>query len=305
MKWLDFKKRLDAGHRTRSGRFVAPKFAVNLEPGFVAAARLSSSKRLVQSVGMQDFPAGALAPSPNKSNIADMAAIRHSMDEVCKRVGHAGGRLGLLIPDVAARVALLSFETLPEDQREAEALVLWKMREYLPYDQEEARLSFQIVAKQSGGVEVLGMAVRLSVLAEYESALAGINGGPALVLPATVALLPLLPENDAGQLLVHISPGALTAVVVASNRLRYWRTRVLEDDLVSIAEEVGREVARILATCQDNLQVQLQNVWWCQRTPAYSQRDLEPIIEKSLGRAWLPAGELLSRRAGFRAARDI
>ena len=62
--------------------------------------------------------------------------------------------------------------------------MLWRMREYLPYPPEDARLSYQVMAKQPASVEILGVAVRNSVLAEYETAMAGINGGPALVLPA-------------------------------------------------------------------------------------------------------------------------
>ena len=282
MDWMNWKKRLGLERHPHAGRFVAPAFALDLEPGFVAAARLNPSKRRVQSVGVRQLPAGALAPSANKTNVADNAVVRRTIAEVTAAVGNAGGRLGLLIPDVAVRVALLQFETLPEDHGEAETLVLWRMREYLPYAPEEARLSFQVLANQPGSVEVLGVAARGSVLAEYESVLEGVNGGPALILPATVALLPLLPEEDSGQLLLHLCPGALTAVVVASNRVRYWRTRSLEGDAASSLEEVAREAARVLATCQDNLGVQVQNVWYCARPPA--GLEVEEALAKALGR---------------------
>lgn len=283
MNWTTLKKRLGLEGHTHAGHFVAPNFALDLEPGFVAAARLNPAKRQVQSVSLSEFPAAALVPSANKSNVTDAKLIRRSIDEVTKRAGNGGGRAGLLIPDVAVRVALLQFETLPDSHGEAEALVRWKMREYLPYAPDEARLNFQVVGKQPGSIEVLGMAVRSSVLAEYESA-SGIGGGPALVLPATVALLPLLPEDAAGQLLLHLSPGALTAVVVAANRLRYWRTRALEGDPGSAVQEVGREAARVLAACQDNLAVQVENVWWCERVPAGARLELESTLEQVLGR---------------------
>lgn len=284
MTWATWKKRLNLDWRTHTGHFVAPNFALDLEPGFVAAARLNPSKGLVQSVALSELPAGLLAPSPNRSNVTDTALLRRTIDELSKRLGNSGGRIGLLLPDVAVRVALLQFETLPENRRQAENLVLWKMREYLPYPPEEARLSFQVVGKQPDSMEVLGVAVRLSVLAEYEAALEGINGGPALVLPATVALLPLLPEDAAGQLLLHLCPGALTAVVVAANRLRYWRTRALEADAASNLEEVGREAARLVATCQDNLAVQVQNVWYCGRTPADRLPEVQLALQQTLGR---------------------
>jgi hypothetical protein len=278
MNWSSLKKRFSVGTHIRAGPFVAPNFALDVDPGFVAAARLSPSKRLVQSVGVRGLPAGVLEPSANKSNVTDSTTLRRTIAEVCERVGNGGGKLGLLIPDVAARVALLQFEALPDNRQEAETLVLWRMREFLPYPPDEARMSFQVLAKQPGAVEVLGVAVRGSVLAEYEAAMAGINGGPALVLPASVALLPLLPEDEGGQLLLHLCLGSLTAVVVASNQMRYWRTRPLEGDPQRNLEEVAREVTRVLATCQDNLNVKVQNVWYCERTPA----DAKPKVESAL-----------------------
>ena len=286
MKWADWKKRFGLDGHKHAGQFVAPSLALDLEPGFVAAARMKLSKRQVLTVGVAGFPAGALAPSANRPNIADSTAVRQSIAEVLQRVGNGGSRVGLLIPDVAARVALLQFESLPGDARESEALVLWKMREYLPYAPEEARLSFQAVGKQPGALSVLAVAVRNSVLAEYEAALESIKGGLALVLPATVALLPLIPEGEHGQLLLHLCPGALTAVVVASNRLRYWRTRPLEGDAARNAEEVGREAARVLATCQDNLDVQVENVWYCARPPA--ETEVRQALATALGRELLP-----------------
>jgi len=286
MNWATWKNRLRLGVHAHAGTFVAPTFAIDLEPGFVVAARLSSSKRQVQSVGVREIPAGVLVPSANKSNMTDIATVRRAVAEVAETVGSLGSRPGLLIPDVAARVALLQFETLPDDRGEAESLVLWRMREYLPYAPEEARLSYQVLGKQPGAVEVLGVAVRGSVLAEYESALEVVNGGPVLMLPASVALLPLLPEDNSGQLLLHLCPGALTAVVVAFNRVRYWRTRSLEGDAASNIEEVVREATRVLATCQDNLGVQVQNVWFCSRPPAAVE--VREALAKSLGFALIP-----------------
>jgi hypothetical protein len=297
MGWTSLKKRIGLGGPKHSGSFVAPTFALDLEPGFVAAARLNISRRRVQSVGVRELPAGALAPSANKSNVTDGATVRRAVAEVIEKVGNAGGRVGLLIPDVAVRVALLQFETLPENHNEAEALVLWKMREYLPYAPEEARLTFQIVGNQPGALEVLGVAVRGSVLAEYETAMDRINGGPVLVLPASVALLPLIPEDAEGQLLLHLCPGSLTAVVVASNRVRYWRTRPLEGEAVHSLDEVAREAARVLATCQDNLGVQVQNVWYCARPPA--EREVEEALAKALGRELRPLAANFGPVAGL------
>ena len=138
--------------------------------------------------------------------------------------------MGLLIPDVAVRVALLQFETLPDDHREAETLVLWRMREYLPYAPEEARLSYQVLGKQPGSVEILGVAVRGSVLAEYEAAIGrnqrwagvGLAGNRGVAAPASrgsrratpVAPLPRGIDRRGG----GVKPRALLEDAVAGRR---------------------------------------------------------------------------------------
>jgi hypothetical protein len=99
-------------------------------------------------------------------------------------------------------------------------------------------------------------------------------------------LLPLIPEDTGGQLLLHLCPGALTAVVIASNHVHYWRTRPLEGESALYLEEVSREATRVLATCQDNLHVQVENVWFCARPPAAAT--LNEVLTKDLGRELLP-----------------
>jgi hypothetical protein len=286
MKWQDWKKRLGLEEQARPTHFRVPVVALEFEPGFVAGARLDAAGRRVERVGVRELEAGALTPSLQKPNVTNEAALRHSIAEVTGLVGNGSERRGVLIPDVSVRVALFEFETLPENHREAEALVRWRLREFLPYAPEEARVSYQVLAKQPGQVEILALAVRGSVLAEYEVVLEGINGGPVLVLPASLALLPLLPEDSAGQLLVNRCPGSLTTIVVALNRVRYWRTRALEDREAGCGGEIAREAARVLATCQDHLNLSVENVWFCARPPETAE--MKDALAKALGRELRP-----------------
>jgi hypothetical protein len=282
MNWETWKKRLGLGRAPRPGHFVLPALALEVAPGFVAGACLSARSRRVERAGVRELAPDTVAPSPNKPNVADGTPIRAALADIVKLVGNPGGKLGLLIPDIAARVALLQFETLPDDRQQAESLVRWRMGEYLPYPPEEARITYQILVNQPEGVEVLAIAVRASVQAEYEAVLEGINGGPALVLPASVALLPLIPEDDSGHLLLHWSSGALTAVVLTQSRVLYWRTRPLEEGVEDSLQEVARETGRVLATAQDHFHLQIENVWFCSRP--HGTGDLKRALAKALGR---------------------
>ena len=273
MNWDFIQKRILAARGQGLARFTLPAVVFEIEPGFVSGARVEGSARQgrrVGRMGLQPLDPQALVPHPSRPNVANPEELRQAIREVADVVGNGTGRVGLVVPDGAVRVAVFSFETLPDDPKDAEALVRWRMRERLPYAPEEARVSFQVVSRQAGQVEVLAVAARNTVLFEYEAALEPINGGPVLILPATLTLLPLLPEGETeGHLLLHVYSNCVTTVVVAGSRPCLWRTRELElatgEDP---AKAVAAEAARILASARDHMKTELEQAWLCARPPA-------------------------------------
>lgn len=297
MNWEDLIRRLPLGKRRRLANFQLPPLVLELQPGFVTATRLDTNTRQVLRAAVHDLEIGAIVPSPNKPNVIDPAAVQQTIQEVVSRVGNGSDRLGLLIPDLSARVALLEFDALPESRRDAEELVQWRMREVLPFDPEEAHICYQVLSEGPGLIGVLAMALQRSIRAEYEVVVEGLNRRPILVLPSSVALLPLLPEDSPGQLLLHLCPGSLTAMVVALNRVRYWRTLTLESDDSGNSNEVGREATRVLAACQDHLKLTIHDVWFCARPPKESA--LRDTLANTLGRDLRPLPGALSTLASM------
>jgi hypothetical protein len=224
-----------------------------------------------------------LEPLPSRPNLAKPEAVRRAIGEVLETVGNGSGRLGILLPDPSVRVAILHFETLPDRREEAEALVRWKMGGILSFPPEEARVSYQLLSRGDQSVELLAMALRNSVVAEYEAAFEDVSAGPALVLPATAALLPLLPAaSQASQVLVHVCSGSVTTVVTVGEGISFWRNRLLERHPARGDGEVVREIARVVATCRDHLKSEIENLWIYIRPPA--GRSLDKEIGEATGR---------------------
>jgi hypothetical protein len=251
--------------------FALPTAVVEIQPDFVAGLRLAGkgngvSQRL-RSIGVAALNPDTVVPLVNGRNIADAPDLARALRVITGAVGNGTARFGLLLPDAAARVSLLSFETLPENRKQANALMRWRMKETLPFPLEEARISHQVVVREAERIDVLAVAAKASVLAEYEQALEQACGRPALVLPATLALLPLLPETEgAGQLLIHLCSGSITSAVTAGNRLRLWRTRQLGRlDSTELCRQAQAESARVMASCRDHLKVEISQVWLCAR----------------------------------------
>lgn len=269
-----------------SARFTLPSVIYEVAPGFVAGVRLQGSgrqRRKVRQVAVEPINHQTLDPHPSHTNIANGEDMARAAASLISTIGNGTGGYGLILPDGAVRVAILTFEALPDDSREAEALIRWRMKDRLPFNPEEARASFQILSKEPGHIEVLAVAVRASVIAEYESAFGGSNGPAALVLPATVAMLPLLPESGSGgQLLVHVCSNWLTAVVVAGSAPCVWRTRELDPaNPAGASGEVASEAVRVLASARDRLRADMGRAWLATRPPG--GREMASMIAAALG----------------------
>ncbi len=287
--------------------FTMPRLVLEIQSGFVAAAQLAgSARRRCQRMAVSELQPGSLQPLVNRPNILDHAEIERAIRRLTEIVGNGNSRLGMLIPDAAARVGMLTFEALPDDPRQVEALVRWRMAEMLPFPAEEARVSYQVLRREETSIEVLAVAAKSSVLADYEAVLETMKGSPVLILPSTVALLPLLPgEGETAQLLIHVCSGWLTAVVVVGGRLRLWRVRPLEQpnqqDVAGLASEIASEVARVLAGSSDHLKVEVGRVWLCARPGAGAElcgelsrqisREVVPVVPEDELASNLPPPE--------------
>jgi hypothetical protein len=261
-----------------------PATVFEFQPEYILGARIFRSFRRVASVALGELDAGALTPNLGRPNIVRPDEVARRVRGVASALGTDKGPFGLLLPDGAVRVSILDFQALPADHKEQESLVRWKMKPLLPFPLEEARLSFQITPKGPEGLEAVVMAVRKSVLAEYESVLDALNGDVNLVLPSSAALLPLLNENaEGGELLLNISSTHLTAVVAKGRQIRLWRNQAMngksgEEGLAAVTEEA----ARTLAASLDHLKLEISRVCICARPNVPRSWVME--LEKRLGR---------------------
>ncbi len=267
-----------------TAKFVLPRVVYEIEPGFVVGARLDARSRQLCRLAVRELPAHTVEPFAHRANVENADALRVALRSVAQVVGDGNTSRGLLIPDGAVRVAVLDFETVPENRKDAEALIRWRMRENLPSAPDEARISYQVLRKEPQHVEVLVVAIRTSVLADYEQILEPMNGGLSLVLPATMGLLPLIPAGSGvGELLLHICGGWMTTVVLHENRVRMWRC---SDGRVESASELARsaavEAARVSESARDRLQIETDKVWIVERPLATA--GLEEEMSRTLSK---------------------
>ena len=286
-----------------------PAVAVEIAPGYVAAARAESRGSGLESMAWESLPAGVLTPSPVEGNLEDAQAVRQALARVADKMDARGENVALLVPDAVVRIFLLAFETFPRRADEAIPLLRWRLRKSVPFDVEETVVSYSLQPARpesrgigtGGGIEVLTALVRQRIIRQYEEAGETADLVPRVVLGSTLAALSLLapdPEERpdsvaAGRLLARMVGRTLTTVIVRGEVLCVYRCTEMgsaADDLST--QELLDEIAPSAAYFQDAWRGTIEQI----RLAGFSGRleDHRPALEQELG---CPARPLLVARA--------
>lgn len=295
MNWGGKKRESNGAPLNAGPASSLPAAMIEIQPAFVVGARfVKGGAAGVRHIAVKSVEPDVVSPSPLTPNVAKPEALSEAIAAVSKAIGNGGGRAGLLLPDGALRVCLLEFETLPSKTKDLDSLLRWRIKDSLGFAPEEARLAYQECFRAAGRVELLVLAARADVIAQYEAALEAVRGAPVLTLPATLALLPLLRGDEpGGQLLTHVCSSWVTHALVEGNRLRFWRTRPLSSNAGGAgAEEVISEAARAAASARDRLGVEISKAWFCSRPEP--DEALRNALSAALG---YPVEELMGARS--------
>ena len=215
---------------------IRPRVACEIMPQGVVAARSADAASPLSAVARVQLAEGAVAPSLKPGNVVDRvavtAAIRSALEQIGEKANSRDANLTLVIPDSAVRVLLLDFEVLPSRESEALPLVRFRLKKLLPFDSDEAMVTYQTMSTSKGVVRVLAVAIPRDVLSEYETAAREAGFEPGCVLPSTLACLAAV-EDDEPALLVNANANGVTAAIVRGGVLLLHRSVDLQEHSVT------------------------------------------------------------------------
>jgi type IV pilus assembly protein PilM len=167
-----------------------------------------------------------------------LEAVRSALEAVCLKTRE----VTLVVPDAAVRVLLLDFDELPAKAVEALPVVRFRLKKLLPFDADDAAVSYQVMATAKESIQVMAVAMPREVLAAYESVVREAGFEPGAVLPSTLAALAGLDEGEMPMLVVNAGREGVTTAIVKGGVLLLHRTVDLgvnlRDDLrAAIANE--------------------------------------------------------------------
>ena len=212
----------------------APGVAVEIAAGHVSAAALAwrGGEPVVSAHATEWLSPQAVIPSLTAMNAHDRAAVVGAVASVLDKVG-APRRVGLIVPDVVAKVSLVKFEHVPPRAYDLEQLVRWQVRKTAPFPIEEAQVSFVRGLSGADGHEFIVSVARREVITEYEGLCEEAGAHAGLVDLSTFNVINAVLAGGAPStdwLLVNIAADYASIGILRGPHLILFRNRAAETE---------------------------------------------------------------------------
>lgn len=217
-------------------KLIAPRLpsaAIGLSGEGVGLVQLERRRDAfaVRRAGFLPLREGLVRPSFDEPNLDAPAELAAALSELAETSGLAKRRRwSVALPEAATRTSILTMEGGAASRHEGEQMLRWKTERTLGATLDDLRVTRERLPPDAQGrPRHLVTAVRLSVLAEYESVFASLGWQAGLILPRHMGEAWWLMREGAARagedsLLVSGHPDGFTAVILRGGQPLYVRT---------------------------------------------------------------------------------
>jgi type IV pilus assembly protein PilM len=214
---------------------------------------------MVEVSAVRELASGAVVPDLMEPNLRNASALTQAIESALGTVGAHSRDVIAVLPDSTARVVLLDFETLPAQAGEAEAVVRFRLKKSLPFDPEEARISYHSQATTKG-LQVVAAVVLKSVLAEYEAAFRDAGYSPGVVVPSMVAALGAA-EADRPTLVVKVDARTIGIAILDQDQMLLIRTLENIHGMTITGEQLSEDIYPSVVFFQDTYNLNIERIY--------------------------------------------
>ena len=226
---------------TRLVKDPPPEHVFELSEAGIAYARNGET-------GFQPFEPGVLAVSPVADNLLRPDAVKSALARIAPPNGAKRRPATVILPDYAARVSLLDFDSFPSSPEEQLPLVRFRVKKTIPFDIDSAAVSYwaQPASTKAGvkKVDVVAVTVSLEILARYEAVFRSANLYPGEVTTSGLEALNLYGASGVA-VIAKLTGNVLTVMAMDDGRLKLFRCLTIEEAIVEGA--CGADNEEILA----------------------------------------------------------
>jgi type IV pilus assembly protein PilM len=236
-----------------------PTLACEIAAGHVLAGRAAEKGRMVETSSARELAPGTVVPDLMESNLRDGKALQLAIESALGGVGGRTRDVIAILPDTSVRVVLLDFETLPDKPAEAEAVVRFRLKKSLPFDPEDAKISYH--SQVSGkSVRVVTAVVLKSVLEEYESAFRDAGYSPGVVMPSMLAALGAS-DAERPTLVIKVDARTISLAILDQEQMLLFRTLENTRGVTITGDQLVEEAYPSIVFFQDTYNMNIERVY--------------------------------------------
>lgn len=236
-----------------------PRLACEISADRVLAARAAEKTPRLEVFTSRRLNEGVLAPGLGGNNILDGQALRNAISSALGAVSGKSRDVIVIVPDAAIRVLLLDFETLPAKPQETDPVIRFRLKKSLPFDVEEAAVSYDI-RRGNGTVRVVAAVSPRAVIEEYEAAFRDAGFSPGVVLPSSIAALGMI-EGEKPTLMLKVDATNIIIAAAEKQELRLVRTLDNPHGAAVTAAELAEGVLPSIVFFEDTFGARIEQIY--------------------------------------------
>lgn len=225
----------------------------------VLAGRAADRGRMVEVSSARELAPGTVVPDLMEANLRDGSALRQAIESALGSLGARSRDVIAILPDTAVRVVLLDFEALPAKKEEAEAVVRFRLKKSLPFDPEEAKISYHLQSTSKGSQVIAAVALK-KVLEEYEAAFRDSGYSPGVVMPSMLAALGAA-DAERPTLVIKVDARTIGIAILDQDHLLLIRTLENTRGVTITGDQLAEEVYPSVVFFQDTYNLSIERVY--------------------------------------------
>jgi len=237
-----------------------PQIACEIAADRVLAGRVSASGQILEVYAARELAPGSVVPDLTEPNLRQPEAVREALREVLDEVAGRSKDVIAVLPDAAARVMLLDFDTLPPNAREADGVVRFRLKKSLPFDVEQAKVSYVSQPAKETGVRVVAAVVMTKVLEEYETAFRDAGYIPGVVVPSMIAAMGAA-QASRPTLVVKVDARSTSIAIMDQEQLLLFRTLENMRGVTITGEQLAEDVYPSVVFFQDTYHLNIEHIF--------------------------------------------
>ncbi|HTZ97590.1 MAG TPA: hypothetical protein VMB18_14410 [Terriglobales bacterium] len=236
-----------------------PKLACEISADRVLAGRVADRGHNIEMCAAGELKPGTVVPDLTETNLKEPEAIRAAIRETLGSLSGRSRDVIAILPDVAVRVVLLDFETLPSKRADAEGVIRFRLKKSLPFDVDKAKISYQTETSATG-VRLIAAVALNSVVEDYEAAFRDAGYTPGVVMPSMLAALGAA-DASRPTLVVKVDARTISIAILDKQQLLLFRTLENTRGLTVSGEQLADEVYPSIVFFQDTYHLNIEKIF--------------------------------------------